>query len=268
MFCAQAGTPVADTVLDDAACEACAAKMILEGELFCPSCGTVFRIDDGIACLVTDQLTGDQPANRDKANEMRARDDQAPVYDNLGGLKLITRFEEPKFLEYFEAGPDNIVIELGAGTGRFSQIVSSLVGELVAVDFSIESLKRSRLKFESANTYWVQGDINHLPFRDAACDHAFSCQVFEHLPGAIARDAGVGEAARIIKGAGTFIISVYRDSWFWRSLGVKEGYHKGGIYYYRMNSNEFLDLLTRRFEIQEFVPNLGFHLQMAKCIKS
>lgn len=250
-----------------ASSEALAAGSILEGELYCPACERVFRIEDGIPRLLSDHSIGDHPIGRDKANEMRARDDQAHDYDRLKGLKVLSKLEVPKLLELFEAGQDDIVVELGAGTGRITEVVAGLVSELVAVDFSLTSLQRARGKFAGSNAHWVQGDVNHLPLRDLVCDHAFSCQVFEHLPGTALRNMAVDEAARVIKDAGTFIISVYRDSWVWRLVGAKEGYHDGGIYYYRLSGAEFRDLLERRFVVSKLIPNLGFYLQMAKCVK-
>lgn len=247
--------------------EADAPMSVLEGELFCPSCASVFQIKDGIPQLLSDHSIGDHPTGRDKANEMRARDDQARDYDRLKGLKVLSKLEVPKLLKLFEGGQGDIIVELGAGTGRITEVVAGRVAELVAVDFSVTSLQRARAKFTGSNAHWVQGDVNHLPIRDLGCDHVFSCQVFEHLPGPGSRNTAVDEAARIIRGEGTFIISVYRDSWVWRLIGAKEGYHDGGIYYYRLSGDEFKDLLERRFAVEKFVPNLGFYLQMAKCVK-
>lgn len=240
---------------------------VLEGELHCPTCDSVFEIKDGIPRLLSGNSIGDHAAGRDKASEMRARDDQAHDYDRLKGLKVLSKFEVPKLLDLFEGGRDDTIVELGAGTGRITEVVAGRVAELVAVDFSLTSLQRARTKFTGSNAHWVQGDVNHLPIKDLGCDHAFSCQVFEHLPGTTMRNRAVDEAARVVKGDGTFIISVYRDSWVYRLIGAKEGYHDGGIYYYRMSGDEFKDLLERKFTVKKFVPNVGFYLQMAKCVK-
>lgn len=266
-FCAQSGIEVEESPVDPGACGDCATTEVVEGELFCPACQSVFPVLDGIPRLLADQSLADNAIGRDKAKEMRTRDEQAQEYDELKGLKLLSKLEVPKIVELLAAGRGDIVVELGAGTGRLTQVIAGSVSELVAIDFSAASLKRSRGKFDNVNIHWVQGDVNHLPLRDRVCDHAFSCQVFEHLPGTTARNVAVDEAARIIKGPGSFVISVYRDSRFWRFLAAKEGYHPGGIYYYRLSTDEFRDMLGRRFTIEEHLPNVGLYLQVAKCVK-
>ncbi len=268
LYCARRGAAVESGPPDPAECDECAATSVADGELHCPACGRAFKIEEGMPRLLPDHPGGDSPVGRDKANEMLARDNQAADYDNLKMLRLISKLEVPKVVRFLDAGPGDVVVELGAGTGRVTPAVANRAGELVAIDFSLASLKRSRAKFAGANTHWVQGDVNHLPLRDLAADHAFSCQVFEHLPGAAQRNMAVDEAARVIKGAGTFVISVYRDSWVWRLFGEKEGYHPGGIYYCRLTGNEFGELLGRRFTVKKIVPNLGLYLQLAKCQKT
>ena len=137
----------------------------------------------------------------------------------------------------------------------------------IAVDFSVESLALSRQKCRAGNVGWLQADINRLPLRDGVADRLLSCQVFEHLPGVSMRNMAIDEAARVLKSRGVFAISVYRDSWFWRLWGPKEGYHRGGIYYYRLSGREFEAMLGRQFTIRRRVSNLGMYLQMAQCVK-
>jgi ubiquinone/menaquinone biosynthesis C-methylase UbiE len=183
-------------------------------------------------------------------------------------LKLLSRLELPKTLGALAAGPRDTVVELGSGTGRITLPVADRAAEVVAVDFSIASLERARAgRGGRNNIHWVQADISRLPLRPEVADRVLSSQVFEHLPGPKAREGAVDEAARVLKAGGTFVISVYRDSWFWRLLGPKEGYHPGGIYYCRLTNQEFKDLLAPRFAISRMTRNLGLYLQLAACSK-
>ncbi len=247
-------------------CQECHAVEIESGRLKCPECEEVYTIERGVVRLLH-ELSGAH-GDDDKRNEIQARDDQAEEYDALTMLKLLSWVEIPATLELLDVDRTELVIELGAGTGRITQKVAEEAGAIIAVDFSAESLFRARGKSTSGNVGWVQADINRLPFRDGAGDRVLSCQVFEHLPSASMRNIAVDECARILKPQGTFVISVYRDSWFWRLWGPKEGYHTGGIYYYRMNTSEFEHMLSRRFTISNHKPNVGMYLQMAKCAKS
>ena len=267
IYCARHDVELEKTPVDINDCRDCAAEDVLEGELFCPECQGVFKIKDGIPSLLANPAAADQRTGRDKANEMRARDDQAQDYDGLKMLRLLTKVEVPGVLGLLKPGPRDLIVELGAGTGRVTRAVAPKAAEVVAVDFSGASLRRSLAKGEGGSVHFIQADINHLPLRDHIADHAFSCQVFEHLPGTALRNMAVDEAARVIKAAGSFVVSVYRDSWFWRLFGAKEGYHPGGIYYYRMNGAEFKELLGRQFKVKRHIPNVGLYLQMAKCVK-
>jgi ubiquinone/menaquinone biosynthesis C-methylase UbiE/uncharacterized protein YbaR (Trm112 family) len=264
-YCELGGAGLGQTPAAD--CADCRQTEIESGELSCPACGAVFEIISGIPRMVA-ALDNEDDAGRDKNREMVVRDEQAERYDSMKMLKLLSKLELPKTLRSVAAGPGDLVVELGSGTGRITLPVADLAAEVVAADFSTASLERARAGHRRrGNVHWIQADISRLPLRSGVADRVLSSQVFEHLPGREVREGAVDEAARILKAGGTFVISVYRDSWFWRLLGPKEGYHPGGIYYCRLTNQEFKDLLSRRFTISEMTRNLGLYLQLANCSK-
>ena len=246
-------------------CRECHEVEIEKARLSCPACGDVFEVEQGIPRLLY-HLEGTM-GGEDKQQEMRARDTQAVKYDSLAFLKLLSAVEIPMTMQLLEPDPSDLVVELGAGTGRLTERVARAAMFTIAVDFSVESLTLSQQKCRAGNVGWLQADINRLPLRDGVADRLLSCQVFEHLPGVSMRNMAVDEAARVLKSRGVFAISVYRDSWFWRLWGPKEGYHAGGIYYCRLSGKEFEDMLGRQFTIRRHVPNVGMYLQMAQCVK-
>ena len=246
-------------------CPECYEVEIEKARLRCPACGDVFEVEQGIPRLLH-RLEGTMGAE-DKQKEMRARDDQAEKYDSLALLKLLSAIEIPITMELLDPEPSDLVVELGAGTGRLTDRVARVAGFTIAVDFSVESLVLSRRKCRAGNVGRLQADINRLPLRDSVADRLLSCQVFEHLPGVSVRNMAIDEAARVLKSRGVFAISVYRDSWFWRLWGPKEGYHGGGIYYCRLSGREFEQMLGRQFTIRRRVSNVGMYLQMARCVK-
>ncbi len=246
-------------------CRECHEIEIEKARLHCPACGDVFEVEQGIPRLLH-HLEGTM-GDEDKQKEMRARDTQAVKYDSLAFLKLLSAVEIPITMQLLKPDPSDLVVELGAGTGRLTARVAQAAMFTIAVDFSVESLALSRQKCRAGNVGWLQADINRLPLRDGVADRLLSCQVFEHLPGVSMRNMAIDEAARVLKSRGVFTISVYRDSWFWRLWGPKEGYHAGGIYYCRLSGREFEDMLGRQFTIRQHVPNVGMYLQMARCVK-
>lgn len=246
-------------------CRECHEVEIETARLRCPECGDVFEVEQGIPRLLY-RLEGTAGAE-DKHKEMRARDSQAQKYDSLAFLKLLSAVEIPMTMELLKPESSDLVVELGAGTGRLTARVAQSARFTIAVDFSVESLSLSKRKCRAGNVGWLQADINRLPLRDDVADKLLSCQVFEHLPGVSVRNMAIDESARILKPRGIFAISIYRDSWFWRLWGPKEGYHAGGIYYCRLNNGEFQEMLNRQFTIVRQIPNVGMYLQMARCVK-
>lgn len=265
-FCAKRGAAIeADDAPDKRECADCGRIRIETARLRCPKCNDIFDVEQGVPRMLH-ELKGTEGA-QDKQNEIRARDEQAVKYDSLPFLRLLSFLELPTTLDLLDTDRTELVVELGAGTGRITQKVAEKAGSVIAVDFSVESLLRSKEKSDPGNISWLQADINRLPLREAIGDRLLSCQVFEHLPGASIRNMAIDEAARVVKPRGTFVISVYRDSWFWRLWGPKEGYHAGGIYYCRLSSDEFENMLNRQFSIRRSIPNLGLYIQIAKCAK-
>lgn len=249
-------------------CSNCNRTEILSATLVCSECGSRFPISDGIPRLISlreDAEVGHDDA--DKKREMAARDRDAHHYDRLRSLALLTRVEKPVTLNFADLKKDEMIVELGSGTGRFTIDLARAAAEVVALDFSIESLKLCREKSSGDNIHLIQADITRLPLRSAVFDKAISCQVFEHLSSKEARLLGLSEASRVLKDNGELTISVYRRFWFSNIFGRKEGYHAGGIYYYRFASSEFKSFLNGHFEILDYQPNIGYYIQLARCRK-
>jgi SAM-dependent methyltransferase len=56
-------------------------------------------------------------------------------------------------------GPVDTLIELGAGTGAFTQVAATIARRVVAVDASPEMLDRNRAKVDAANVEYVVADV-------------------------------------------------------------------------------------------------------------
>jgi len=62
-----------------------------------------------------------------------------------------------------ELGPVDTLIELGAGTGAFTQVAATIARRVVAVDASPEMLDRNRMKVDAANVEYVVADVYRWP---------------------------------------------------------------------------------------------------------
>lgn len=79
-------------------------------------------------------------------------------------------------------GTDTVGIELGSGTGIYSDLVAGVVGSAVAVDLSDAMLREA----PSAPAARLRGDSSALPLRSGAADLAAVINMFL-FPGEIAR---------------------------------------------------------------------------------
>jgi SAM-dependent methyltransferase len=99
-----------------------------------------------------------------------------------------------------------VVLDVGVGTGRFSDVVARWGGIPVGVDLSLAVLSARRNLATDALV--AQADLFALPFREDAFDHVFSIGVLHHTPST--RDA-FRAIARHAKPGGTVAIAVYED---------------------------------------------------------
>lgn len=223
--------------------------------------GRVYPIEEGIPRLLPGQLLEAQKS------EISARDAQVDAYDRMTFLNYFGKVEIPLVLRNLRPNSQDRILEGGCGTGRMTRILASQVKELVAIDFSFESLRVNQKKLNGsqvANVHLTQADLCHLPFAPAVFDRVASCQVLEHVPGDAARRAAVAELGRVAKADAPLVLSAYQHSLLTRLFGSKEGEHDGGIPFFRFSRSEFRSTLATAFGV-ESVTGALVYLYLARC---
>ena len=231
-----------------------------EGEEICDGsladdAGHVYPIQDGIPRLLPRALLDGQ------VSEIAARDAQVADYDRMAFLNHFGRVEIPLTRRALGAQAGDRLLEAGCGTGRMTPALAGSVRELVAIDFSFESLRVNRRKLAAAgcaNVHLVQADLCRLPFADAAFERVVSCQVLEHVPGPDARAAAVAGLARVLRPGGTLVLSAYKHSLLTRAFGEKEGMHDGGIPFFRFTRAELRQTLGESFAVHSITGALVY----------
>jgi ubiquinone/menaquinone biosynthesis C-methylase UbiE len=134
-------------------------------------------------------------------------------------------------------------LEAGSGTGRFTVEFAKRGTEVVALDYSLDSLKinKSRCK-----CHVVCADLSFLPFKDSVFDKVACIEVFQHVPPR-SRIAGLKEIRRVVKEGAEGLITVYNNRLWDKIRNEKEGFHKGLIYYYRFDISELKQMLLLVF---------------------
>ena len=93
--------------------------------------------------------------------------------------KYLTRIETQFIKDSIRLQNSNILMDIGAEAGRFSNI--SVEGTLViSIDIESYGLQRLKLKTRSANV--IQADARNLPLKDAALNLILMIEVLDYIP--------------------------------------------------------------------------------------
>jgi ubiquinone/menaquinone biosynthesis C-methylase UbiE len=126
-----------------------------------------------------------------------------------------------RIVELAEPQRDDLVVDLGAGTGLLARALAPRVQEVVAVDLSERML--ARLDDESAaeglyNVETVVGDLRRLPLEDERATLVVSNYAFHHLHDT-GKELALAEARRILRPGGRLVIC---DMMFSLSLEARD----------------------------------------------
>jgi len=103
------------------------------------------------------------------------------------------------------------LVELGAGDGYFSRILSKKVRKVLAVDISSNMLMELERKAEEeglTNIYTVEADCCDLPIEDESVDMVFSYMFLHHVEEPI---LAIKEMNRILRPGGRVFLADYRE---------------------------------------------------------
>jgi SAM-dependent methyltransferase len=232
----------------------------------CPTCGVSYPVEDGIPRMLPPPGAREADEAAQTERERTQRDREARKYDANRMLRALSVAEIPLTMRGLAAGPADVAVEIGCGTGRMTRQLAARCGQVWALDHSVDSLRRAREKLGDGRVRFVQADAGYLPLSAGIADRVLSCQMLEHLPTAALRERAVAEAARILKPGGRFVVSAYWHSPLTRLWRDREGHHSGMIYYYRFSRGEFRSLLSRSFIVETITRRLIYVL-LAGCRK-
>lgn len=188
------------------------------------------------------RLDAEESAAKKREMEFRNRnwpDFRGSLYRNMVEFSFID--------EDFDPTPSDLILEVGAGAGRFTEKMAKIGAEVIALDLSREQLRMNKRR---CRCHTVLGDLCHLPFRSQVFDKTAALSVFQSIPTEKSRLSGLKEVKRVTRNGGILLIAVYN----YRPLldflvNSKEGFHKTSppTYYYRFGFKEFQIWLRSTF---------------------
>lgn len=174
---------------------------VRQGTLQCSQCGTSYPIRDAVPRFVPDagyaknfgfewtihrQTQLDTTQSHDSEDAMRQKTGFTP--DDLRG---------------------QLVLDVGCGSGRFSEVATRWGATVVGIDLSEAVDSCYRNLGDRPNMHVVQASVFQLPFRRGTFDRAFSIGVLHHTPDC--RKA-FETAATLVKPGGEIAIWLYATS--------------------------------------------------------
>lgn len=100
-----------------------------------------------------------------------------------------------------------VILEVGSGSGRFTEIVASTEGMVVSMDYSQAVDANYASNGDRENVLIVQGDIYNMPFRENSFDKVLCIGVLQHTPSA---EDSFMQLPRFLKPGGDVVVDVYR----------------------------------------------------------
>lgn len=124
--------------------------------------------------------------------------DASNSYDVSARLQ---RYSGKNLMPWMPQCPDQTLVDLGCGTGFFSEILSDKFKSVIGVDLSMPMLKLAKSKNKQNNS-WLNADAMHLPFTDNSIDCVFSNLVLQWCD---PLQNAIEEVVRILKPGGRFV---------------------------------------------------------------
>lgn len=180
-------------------------------------------------------------------NEVHARDNEADGYCK----RLAARYfrEVKPLLRLVACTQDDVVLDLGCGTGRMVKELVVTGAQIVAVDFSFESLIVAQACISDKGCVgFVEADVATITLQKKAFSKIISTQVLEHVVTPEKRAEFVSIIYHALALKGKAIITAYHHNMQRRAQKLPiEGMHRTGIYFHYFTQQELRSLFTLPF---------------------
>lgn len=161
--------------------------------------------------------------------EFRKRDDSG-LFDNwpdkydswfstpLG--VLVKKFETSLLLEMLEPERDELILDVGCGTGVFTLDILSYGTKIFGLDISTPMLSQAVKKTGAYPFFAIAGDMSVLPFPDESFDKVYSMTALEFVADA---KKAVSELDRVTRPGGRVVLTTLNSLSPWAERRKREG---------------------------------------------
>jgi ubiquinone/menaquinone biosynthesis C-methylase UbiE len=100
----------------------------------------------------------------------------SPIYDTSRVANTETL---EKLISLLHIGSDSVILDMGCGTGNYTDALRRVVKSVIGIDLSTGMLEQARVKF--SDLLLICGDVTSMPFGPETFDAAFAVQVLHHM---------------------------------------------------------------------------------------
>jgi len=119
----------------------------------------------------------------------------------------LQRFSGKHLMPWLPNRNDLRVLDLGSGTGFFTDLLAGSYKQVIGLDFSKEMLKFAK-KSRNENITWLEADAHQIPLQDECIDFIYSNLVIQWCE---PLDVAIKEMLRILKPGGLIIFTTLVD---------------------------------------------------------
>lgn len=128
-------------------------------------------------------------------------------------IGMLSKFEQ-EVAEFCFGDASGVVLDAGCGNGnllmRSLSLPSQRIQTYAGLDFSRNMLDRAASRAQHLpDSFFLQGCINHLPFRDGSFDRVVSSGVITCLPSVSDARDSLNEFSRVMKPGGTLVVDFF-----------------------------------------------------------
>jgi ubiquinone/menaquinone biosynthesis C-methylase UbiE len=132
---------------------------------------------------------------------------------------LVKKYENELLLELLQPGPQEMILDVGCGTGIFTLNMLSFGPYITGLDISYPMLKRAEQKAKGYPFRAVAGDMRYLPFADESFDKTVSMTALEFMADG---QTAVEDLFRVTKRGGVVVVTTLNSLSPWADRRQKE----------------------------------------------
>ena len=145
---------------------------------------------------------------KEKRSNMQHYDRQAAIYNVQYMGEQDSKIED--ILNSIELDSDELVLDLGCGTGFLFQHINQQVGLVVGIDLSQKALVEAKKRTKNmTNVALILADADNTPFPDHTFDKIFAITVIQNMPDPTKT---LSEMKRVGKPQATFAVTGFKKA--------------------------------------------------------